>query len=255
MAIPQKIESLPTPATIEDVLIKGDLSQLTAGQRTEYYMRVCASLGLNPMTQPFAFITLNGKLVLYALRACADQLRKINGISIQIVSQDMRDGLLSVHVKATDKTGRSDEDLGVVSVGHLKGEAAANGILKAVTKAKRRVTLSISGLGYLDETEIADIPETAKVPPKVVEPIQPKQVEAPHDPQTGEVGPHKIEAPVNGDGAVNWIAYGSLMVAAVKEATTKDEIDLWLELNNDSLATMEKDAPKVHKRLMSAVGK
>ena len=127
-------------------------------------MRVCNSLGLNPLTQPFAFILLNGKLVMYALRACADQLRKINGISIEIVSQELRDGLLTVHVRAKDKSGRTDEDLGVVATGHLKGEAAANGILKAVTKAKRRVTLSISGLGYVDETEIEDIPARTKGP-------------------------------------------------------------------------------------------
>jgi hypothetical protein len=31
-------------------------------------------------------------------------------------------------------------------------------ILKAVTKAKRRVTLSICGLGFLDETEVDSIP-------------------------------------------------------------------------------------------------
>jgi hypothetical protein len=46
-------------------------------QRTEYYTRLCSSLGLNPLTQPFEYLTLNGKLVLYAKRAGADQLRKI----------------------------------------------------------------------------------------------------------------------------------------------------------------------------------
>ena len=38
----------------------------------------------------------------------------------------------------------------------LKGEVRANAILKAVTKAKRRATLSICGLGWLDESEVAD---------------------------------------------------------------------------------------------------
>jgi hypothetical protein len=146
--------SQPSATAIEDVLIKGDLSKLNEGQRTEYYMRLCQSIGLNPMTQPFQYLTLNGKLVLYARRDCADQLRKINGISIEIVSQDKSDGLLTVH---------ADEDLGVVSFPEtLKGEAAANATLKAVTKAKRRVTLSLSGLGFLDETEVQDIPASAK---------------------------------------------------------------------------------------------
>jgi hypothetical protein len=43
-----------------------------------------------------------------------------------------------------------------------EAEDRANTILKAVTKAKRRVTLSICGLGFLDETEVEDIPAAAK---------------------------------------------------------------------------------------------
>src|SRR4029077_7408975 len=97
----------PTPATIENVLIRGDLSQLTEAQRNEYYMRVCQSLGLNYLTQPFAYLNLSGKLVLYAKRDCADQLRRINGISIEIVGQTIEGGLITVHTKARDKFGRT----------------------------------------------------------------------------------------------------------------------------------------------------
>lgn len=162
MTVPLKQEVVSTSA-IESVIVRGDLSKLNEGQRTEYYVRLCHSLGLNPLTKPFEYLTLNGKLVLYALRACADQLRKINGINLQIISQDQSDGLLTVHVKAKDKDGREDEDLGVVNLPDtLKGDARANAILKAVTKAKRRVTLSICGLGFLDETEVEDIPANGK---------------------------------------------------------------------------------------------
>jgi hypothetical protein len=177
MSVPSRneianVSTLPSATAIESVLIKGDLSKLTEQQRSEYYMRLCHSIGLNPMTQPFQYLTLNGKLVLYARRDCADQLRKINGISVEIVSQDKADGLLSVHVRAKDRDGRADEDLGVVAFPDtLKGEAAANTILKAVTKAKRRVTLSLSGLGFLDETEVEDISAQVKRPnPHVTRP-------------------------------------------------------------------------------------
>ncbi|MFM1889700.1 MAG: hypothetical protein RLZZ565_457, partial [Planctomycetota bacterium] len=61
--------------TIEQVLISGDLSRLTAEQRNIYYKSVCDSLGLNPLTRPFDYITLNGKLTLYARKDCTDQLR------------------------------------------------------------------------------------------------------------------------------------------------------------------------------------
>jgi len=147
---------------MESVLLKGDLSKLSAQERANYYMTVCRTIGLNPTTQPLAFITLNGKMVLYALRAASDQLRKIHGISIEVVSRELDGELFTVHVRAKDKTGRTDEDFGVVTIGSLKGEARANAILKGVTKAKRRVTLSIAGLGFLDETEVEDIPAAAK---------------------------------------------------------------------------------------------
>lgn len=179
MTIPAKTVQLPTAGTIEDVLIRGDLAKLTQEQRTEYYMRLCSSIGLNPLTKPFQYITLNGKLVLYAGRDCADQLRKINGISIEILSQDKADGLLTIHVRAKDRDGRQDEDLGVVAFSDaLKGEVAANTILKAVTKAKRRVTLSLSGLGFLDETEVEDIPAAHKRNAEVLTPEQADQIYA-----------------------------------------------------------------------------
>ena len=157
MNVPAKNrDQQPTPATLEAVLIRGDLSQLTEAQRNEYYLRVCKTIGLNPLTRPFDYLTLNGKLVLYAKRDAADQLRKINGISVKIVSQAQRDGLLIVHASAKDRSGREDEDLGVVAFKGGSTDIAANSMMKAVTKAKRRVTLSISGLGFLDETETGD---------------------------------------------------------------------------------------------------
>jgi hypothetical protein len=41
--------------------------------------------------------------------------------------------------------------------------------MKAETKAKRRVTLSISGLGFLDESEIETIKDAVKVEPLISE--------------------------------------------------------------------------------------
>ena len=134
MTVPMK---QPAQADImERVLLQGDLAKLTPDERVKYYSEVCRSLGLNPLTQPFAYITLNGKLQLYALRACADQLRKVNGVSLEIVSREISDGILTVHVRAKLPDGRADEDLGSVSFPDtLKGEARANAELKAATQA------------------------------------------------------------------------------------------------------------------------
>lgn len=149
-------------AVLEDVVVQGDLSKLTPAQRTAYYMQVCKSLGLNPLTKPFAYIVLNQRLVLYATRDCTDQLRKVHGINLTIVGREKIDDLYVVTARATDRGGRQDESTGVIAVGALKGDLLANAYMKCETKAKRRVTLSLVGLGWLDETEVETIPD-AKV--------------------------------------------------------------------------------------------
>jgi hypothetical protein len=65
-----------------------------------------------------------------------------------------------VTARAKDRQGREDESTGAVTVGNLRGDALANALMKAETKAKRRVTLSIAGLGWLDETELETIPQS-----------------------------------------------------------------------------------------------
>jgi hypothetical protein len=145
-------------ALIEQVVMQGDLSKLNPEQRVLYYKKVCDSAGLNPFTRPFDYITLNGKLTLYAKKDATDQLRKVNGISIDKLEDRIVDDLYIVKAFARTKDGRTDAATGAVTIGHLKGEAKANAIMKAETKAKRRVTLSISGMGLVDESETESIP-------------------------------------------------------------------------------------------------
>ena len=159
---------------IEKALIGGDLAPLSTEDRLQYYTKVCDSVGLNPLTKPFLYIKLNGKLQLYAAKDCTDQLRKIHNISIEITDTRIVEDIYLVTVVATErKSGRPDSDMGFAKVTGLKGENLGNAMLKAVTKAKRRVTLSICGMGMLDETEVDDIPNSAKVhveTPDVVNP-------------------------------------------------------------------------------------
>jgi hypothetical protein len=189
MTVPARMPANAVAAgdIMEAVIAKGDIGKLTSDERVRYYNEVCRSMGLNPLTQPFSYITLNGKLTLYATRACADQLRKVNGVSLEIVSRDIADDILTVHVRAKLPDGRVDEDLGSVAFpSTLRGEARANAELKGVTKAKRRATLSICGLGWLDETEIADIPASAKRPaPPAANVMIP-----PHGGGPGRLSPH-----------------------------------------------------------------
>jgi len=150
-------------SALERVLVAGDLAGLNESQRIEYYKAVCESLGLNPLTRPFEYLRLNGRLVLYATRAAADQLRAIHGISILDAKIEQKDDLLIVTVRGRTRDGREDVEVGVVSVSGLRGDTLANAQMKALTKAKRRLTLSLAGLGWLDETETESIPGAQRV--------------------------------------------------------------------------------------------
>ena len=147
-------------AVMEQVVINGDLDKLSAQDRVAYYTRVCESVGVNPFTRPFQYIRLNGKLTLYAAKDCTEQLRAQRGISITGLAAtfDKDAAVYTVIATAIDREGRTDSATGAVPLGNeVKGEARANAIMKAETKAKRRVTLSISGLGWLDESETGSI--------------------------------------------------------------------------------------------------
>jgi hypothetical protein len=171
---------------VERALIQGDLSKLNEVDRLKLYNKTCESLGLNPLTKPFEYVELDKKLTLYARKDCTDQLRTIKGISINKLEARFEHNLYIVTAYATDRDGRTDVATAAVSLTkedgtweynnqtnkkffkkngkilQLEGDALANAIMKCETKAKRRVTLSLAGLGFIDESEIETIPD-AKV--------------------------------------------------------------------------------------------
>ena len=152
-----------TSNEIESAMIVGDLSKLSPEQRVNHYLAVCKSTGLNPLTKPFDYLTLNGRMVLYARKDATDQLRKANGVSIIKLDRETVDSVYVVTAYARDSHGREDSSIGAVNIGGIKADALANAMMKAETKAKRRVTLSICGLGWLDETELETIPNAQTV--------------------------------------------------------------------------------------------
>lgn len=181
------IVQMPHQNEIERVLVGGDLSKLTAEQRVSYYNKTCETLGLNPLTRPFDYITLQGKMTLYARKDATEQLRKIHGVSIRITRAEKIDDIFLVVAEATDKNGRIDAATGAVSINGLKGDNLANALMKAETKSKRRVTLSICGLGLLDESEIETIPDSSKSQeaPKQEEKLVESKGEIPNDGPSG----------------------------------------------------------------------
>ncbi len=147
-------------SVLEQVVINGDLSKLSPEQRVSYYKSVCESVGLNPLTKPFDYIVLNGKLTLYARKDATDQLRARDNVSITRLEREIVNDICLVTAYA-ETSSRHDAATGAVNIKGLTGDALANAFMKAETKAKRRVTLSICGLGMLDETEIETIPAEA----------------------------------------------------------------------------------------------
>lgn len=145
------------PEAVEQLLATGDLKQLTTAQRIIYYQARCAAAGLDPRTRPFEYISMQGKLVLYALKSCTDSLAGKHGLSFDVISQSHvgEAGMYQVIGRVRFPDGRETTDMGVVPVKGLSGADLANAMMKAVTKAKRRATLSACGLGdVMDETEL-----------------------------------------------------------------------------------------------------
>src|SRR5262245_36751195 len=143
---------------LERVIIEGDLSVLTPQERVSYYNEVCRSLALNPFTKPFDYLKLQGRgLTLYATKNATDQLRQLRGISITKLETNEVQGVYIVTTYGRDKDGRIDSAQGAVSIKGLQGNDLANAMMKAETKSKRRLTLSMCGLGFMDETEVETV--------------------------------------------------------------------------------------------------
>ncbi len=152
-------DSTPLPEAVEQVIVHGDLAKLSTQERLKFYLARCQAANLDPRCRPFEYINLNGKLVLYAKKECAEQLNGLHGISHTIIESkiDEKAGLCEVLVQAS-MGSRTTVDVGIVPIAGLKGADLANAKMKAMTKAKRRATLSLCGLGDVpDETELETV--------------------------------------------------------------------------------------------------
>jgi hypothetical protein len=193
-----EVQTVPEKSLAEIVstlVLQGDLSKMDATQKVQYYNNFCTSLGLNPLTQPFQILKLQGKEVLYARKDATEQLRAIHGVSITEMTSTVQADVYIVRVKGQDKTGRTDFGTGAVSINGLKGEGLCNAMMKAETKAKRRFTLSICGLGMTDETEIETIPNAVTVNMDIAtgEIIEDAKIEAPEPPKPEPVNTDQLD--------------------------------------------------------------
>lgn len=233
---------------MEAVLLAGDLSKLTPDERTAYYMKTCSSLSLNPYTKPFDYIRLSGREVLYATKGCADQLRSNRHISLEITDRKIIGDLMTVTVRATTPDGRTDEDMAAVSIKGLQGEALSNAMMKVTTKAKRRVTLSICGLGMLDETEVRSVLEAEReaAPPTQERVRPPLSAQPPGEPKP----PIEISLPGGWEPAQFPRTKAGLMEALeFLTGAVVDGAPQVIGMNNDLLDTIAEKMPQLAERI------
>lgn len=142
----------------EDIIAKlvltGDLGALNEIERFKFYKGLCDHVGLDYRTTPFQLIKLQGKVVVYCTRAGAAQLNKLHHVSHTILSRQMVGDQFTVIAKAWLPDGRQTESMGAVCVNGKRNEDLSNAMMKSETKAKRRATLDLLGLGVTDEEEL-----------------------------------------------------------------------------------------------------
>lgn len=138
---------------------KSDPRAMTADERAGYVATLCKALHLNPLTRPAQFINLSGREVLYLTRTATDQLAAMHNLNRKTIDGPRvvdvcgtKVGLCTVEVSLP--SGRSE-----TATATLPAADFVNLYMKLETKAKRRGTLSILGLGVLGEDEIETIPD------------------------------------------------------------------------------------------------
>lgn len=149
--------------------------------------RLASALGLEPASSPLEVIRFPGawRVSVYVKVDGTDQLRALHGVSAEIKSQsvDPANELAIVVARCTiDETGRSAENVGATSLTEplyeypqgskkrrvrdddgnpvsrpIADTARANLVMKAATKAIRRATLALLGLGFLEEASEEDV--------------------------------------------------------------------------------------------------
>jgi len=143
----------------EAAAFSGDLAKLQPEERGVYLLQFCQSLGVNPLSGAIQFLMLDGRLVLYATKGCAQQLARRDHVTVKTSEPKVVLGILMCEATAElttpDGQIRTANNVGCVP---WDDKAAAkekcNAVMKCVTKAERRVILSICGLGLMDEAEL-----------------------------------------------------------------------------------------------------
>lgn len=158
-----------TDDQINDIIQMGDVGSLEPKQRSKFLYRLAEKLKLNPFSRPFDLINVrkpdgSKKLIIYANKSCADQIRERDKLSTEVLYQgplmigdQVDDTIYVFHVKVFNEEGRVGFNVGAVPIVGTAGEDRSNAVMKCFTKAERRAILAFSGTGFPDESEVSGI--------------------------------------------------------------------------------------------------
>lgn len=247
------------PAIQESIVLRGDLSGLNEQQKKNYYLFRCRQVGLDPAAKPFDLLKLNGKEILYANAGATQQLCSIHKLSTQITHRERIDDIYVVSVRVTGADGRVSENQGAVSVGNARGDALANAILKATTKAIRRAVLAHCGLGMLDETEVETIPGAVRAAPAV----ETQEVQAIEQPEVGIIfmvpGAKEVYAKYTNN--EDWVDGFLTMVDKINDskkfsiAQKFEKIEALYEVNDFIIGMIKEESKGLYEVLSTGIGK
>lgn len=154
----EPLSELPEEITLILINSNGNCGALNPQQKVIYYNWFCKNVGLEPASLPFQFLKdKTGREKLYCDRGGCAQLNKLYCVSHTDLGRKFEGNVLCVYMRASLPDGRHEDSLGAVNTKNLDGEMLSNAFMRAETKAKRRSTLDLLGLGMLDEEEVESL--------------------------------------------------------------------------------------------------
>lgn len=151
------VNSLPRAAV--KAQLYNDWTGVNDDDRLKYVLAICKSLNIPTPLNPFRFIKVHNKTVLYAPNEAAQLIAERNRISTPITNKylDKEQNIYVVEVRASNVTGRHTDNLGAIYVGGMSGPDRANSIMKCVTKAQRRTIFAMTGLSIVDDDQLTEM--------------------------------------------------------------------------------------------------
>ena len=220
------------PSLLEEILADAqaagkDTSSLSRDDRSALLVGLARKLGLNPLSGAVMFLKTNGRETLYVTKQGTDQiaarekLKRETTKGPEIITMEGKK-VVFCQVRASHPDGRSE-----VSTATLLLADVVNDLMKCETKAKRRATLSVCGLGLLAEDEIETIPGAQSVPfdaPRPALSLAPMGIE---QPQRAPVAAVEVPAAESSDALVSF--RGSL----ARVDSPASAVTLWLAARGD----------------------